>query len=56
VLSPDVYEHYHPGIFLLACTLLPGAFSAKELIFFSENLPLSMLKSADNSTVWQDLI
>jgi len=53
VLSPDVDYHYHPGLF---CFLLPGAFSAKELIFFSENLPLNMLKSADNSTVWQDLI
>ncbi|WP_257996914.1 MULTISPECIES: hypothetical protein [Citrobacter] len=41
---------------MLARSLLLGAFSAKELIIFSENLPLNMLKSADNSIVWLDLI
>ena|GEM_PF-2180008 len=44
------------GFFLLARSLLPGAFSAKELRFFSENLPLNMLIRGDNFTVWQELI
>jgi len=46
----------HPGRSLPAQSLPPGAFSAKELIIFSENLPLNMLKSADYSIVWLDLI